>query len=230
MVCDGPDAFRASALAALPVDAVDGTVIAAFVVGARLRSDAGNTPPHCAEDAGSKSFAARCAGCHGADARGTDRGPALARSRRLQAYSLPQLRRFIQKGAPATGMPPFDLPDAELDALAALVLSLNAPAANERLPGDSKAGELFFFGNGQCASCHMVQGRGAATGPDLSSVGARLTVDDIRESLLKPGSRAVAGYELVTVELRDGRSLRGFSAAEAILTCMCRTCREAFTR
>ena len=85
-----------------------------------------------AETAGSKSFAARCAGCHGADARGTDRGPALARSRRLQAYSLPQLRRFIQKGAPATGMPPFDLPDAELDALAALVLSLNAPAATLR--------------------------------------------------------------------------------------------------
>jgi PQQ-dependent dehydrogenase (methanol/ethanol family) len=163
-----------------------------------------------AETAGSKSFAARCAGCHGADARGTDRGPALARSRRLQAYSLPQLRRFIQKGAPATGMPPFDLPDAELDALAALVFSMNAPAANEALPGDAKAGEQFFFGKGQCASCHMVQGRGAATGPDLSSVGARLTVDDIRESLLKPGSRAVAGYELVTVQLRNGRSLRGF--------------------
>ena len=143
-----------------------------------------------ADTAGSKSFAARCAGCHGADARGTDRGPALARSRRLQAKSLPQLRRLIQKGVPATGMPAFDLPDAELDALAALVLSLNAPAANEPLPGDAKAGELFFFGKGQCASCHMVQGRGAAVGPDLSSVGARLTVEDIRESLLKPGSRA----------------------------------------
>jgi len=38
-----------------------------------------------ADTAGSKSFASRCAGCHGADARGTDRGPGLARSRRLRA-------------------------------------------------------------------------------------------------------------------------------------------------
>src|SRR4051812_46521083 len=78
--------------------------------------------------AGLKSFAARCAGCHGADARGTDRGPALARSHRLQARSITQLRALIQKGAPATGMPPFDLPADELDALAALVLSMNAAA------------------------------------------------------------------------------------------------------
>src|SRR5215471_4535972 len=107
-------------------------------------------------------------------------------------------------------MPPFDLPDAELDALAALVLSMNAPAANEPLPGDAKAGEQFFFGKAQCASCHMVQGRGAAIGPDLSSVGTRLTIEEIRESLLKPDARAPAGYEFVTVQLRDGHSLRGF--------------------
>jgi PQQ-dependent dehydrogenase (methanol/ethanol family) len=107
-------------------------------------------------------------------------------------------------------MPAFDLPTDELDALAALVHSLNAPAAEGPLPGDAKAGERFFFGKGQCTSCHMVQGRGSATGPDLSNAGARLTVEEIRESLLEPGARAAAGYELVSVQLRDGHSLRGF--------------------
>jgi len=163
-----------------------------------------------ANTAGSESFAARCAGCHGADARGTDRGPGLAFNRRLRAKSILDLRALIRKGVPASGMPAFDLPAAELDALAALVQSLNAPGAEGPLPGDIKTGEQFFFGKGQCASCHMVQGRGAAIGPDLSDAGARLTVEEIRESLLQPGKRAAAGYELVTVHLRDDRSLRGF--------------------
>jgi PQQ-dependent dehydrogenase (methanol/ethanol family) len=159
---------------------------------------------------GPKSFAARCAGCHGADARGTDRGPGLARSRRLRSRSTVQLRALIQKGVPASGMPSFDLPGDELDALAALVHSMNAPAAEGPVPGDPKAGEQFFFAKGQCTSCHMVQGRGAVTGPDLSSVGSRLTVEEIRESLLQPGARAASGYEFVRVDLRDGKSLRGF--------------------
>src|ERR1051326_6532935 len=107
-------------------------------------------------------------------------------------------------------MPPFDLPADELDALAALVHSLNAPAAEGPLPGDAKAGEQFLLGKGQCTSCHMVQGRGAVVGPDLSSVGTSLTVEEIRDSLLQPGAHVTAGYELVTVQLRDGRSLRGF--------------------
>jgi mono/diheme cytochrome c family protein len=135
-----------------------------------------------ADTAGSKSFATRCAGCHGADARGTDRGPGLAGSRRLRAQSILQVRSIIRKGVPASGMPAFDLPAGELDALAALVHSLTAPAAEEALPGDAKAGEQFFFGKGQCTSCHMVQGRGATVGPDLSNAGARLTADEIRGS------------------------------------------------
>jgi PQQ-dependent dehydrogenase (methanol/ethanol family) len=168
-----------------------------------------------ADTAGAKSFAARCAGCHGADAHGTDRGPGLARSRRLRSRSVEQLRALIRKGVPASGMPAFDLPADELDALAGLVHSLNAPAAEGPASGDAGVGEQFFFGKGQCATCHMVGGRGSATGPDLSDAGARLTVEEMRESLLKPGTRAAAGYELVTIQLRDGRSLRGFVRSQS---------------
>ena len=104
-------------------------------------------------------FVARCGGCHGADARGSDRGPALAEVRRLRTRSVQQLRDIIQKGIPGTGMPAFDLPAAELDALAALVRSLNGPAAEGVVSGDPAAGEQYFFGRGQCASCHMVMAR-----------------------------------------------------------------------
>jgi mono/diheme cytochrome c family protein len=55
-------------------------------------------------------------------------------------------------------MPAFDLPANDLDALAALVHSLNSPAAESTVPGDRAAGEEFFFGKGQCTSCHMIYG------------------------------------------------------------------------
>jgi PQQ-dependent dehydrogenase (methanol/ethanol family) len=158
-----------------------------------------------------KSFVERCGGCHGADARGSDRGPALAGNRRLSRRSVQQLRDLIRKGIPGTGMPPFDLPSVELDALATLVHSLNGPAADASVSGDFAAGKQFFFGKGECTSCHMVQGKGSPIGPDLSNVGSQMTVDQIREALLQPGANITPGYELVTVQLRDGQAIRGFA-------------------
>jgi PQQ-dependent dehydrogenase (methanol/ethanol family) len=164
---------------------------------------------------GNQIFVARCGGCHGADARGSDRGPALADVRRLRSQSLLQLRDIIQKGIPGTGMPPFDLPAPELDALAALVRSLNGPAAESTMLGDAAAGEQYFFGRGGCASCHMVYGNGQPTGPDLSNIGSDLTVGQIREALFQPSARITPGYELVTVRLRDGRAVRGFARSRS---------------
>ena len=110
---------------------------------------------------------------HGAAVDGTGRGPALVGSRRVRNLSIQQLRDLIRNGTPESGMPAFDLPAQELDALAALVHALNAPAAESTVPGDSVAGERFFFGKGQCASCHMVYGKGKPVGPDISNVDAK---------------------------------------------------------
>ncbi len=164
---------------------------------------------------GQKLFAGQCAGCHGADAHGTDRGPGLAANRRVRSRSAQQLRDFIRKGAPGLGMPAFALPTDELDALAALLLSLNAPAAESSAIGDPAAGKQFFWGQGQCASCHMVDGGGKAIGPDLSDVGNRMTVEEIRDALLRPSAHTTPGYELVTVKLRDGQTIRGFAKSRS---------------
>ena len=48
----------------------------------------------------------------------------------------------------AAGMPPFDLPAATVDALVAMIASLNASAAKTSVPGDGAAGKQFFFGQG----------------------------------------------------------------------------------
>jgi putative heme-binding domain-containing protein len=156
-------------------------------------------------------FAARCAGCHGADALGTDRAPKLVGSRSVSQRSTFRLRELIQTGIQGTGMPAFDLPPNELDAIVALVHSFSWQAADSNVPGDSVAGERFFFGQGQCASCHMIAGKGKPIGPDLSNIGSEKTVDELKNSMLHPRPRAKAGYDLVTVKLRSGRTIRGFA-------------------
>lgn len=160
-----------------------------------------------------QTYAKLCSGCHGADAHGTQQGPGLAGNAWLRRRSIPQLRKVIRNGVPAAGMPPFDLPGETLDGLAALVASLNASAAESAVPGNRAAGKEFFFGKGQCASCHMVDGRGEPIGPDLSNLGRQMTVDEIREALLEPSAKIAEEYGLVTLRLRNGETLRGFARA-----------------
>src|SRR5438034_9677363 len=170
-------------------------------------------PPAAPSDLarGQKVYAEHCVGCHGADFRGTDQGPGLTGNPRVRRMSLPRLRNIIKNGIPNSGMPPFDFPAQDLDALAPFVRSLNSQAAESNAPGNPAAGERFFFGKGECGSCHIVSGRGQPIGPDLSNLGDERTVDEIRSALKEPSADITPGYELVTVELRDGNTLRGFA-------------------
>ena len=49
-----------------------------------------------------------------------------------------------------------------------------------------------------------------------------MTVGQIREALFQPGARITPGYEVVTVQLRDGRAVRGFARNRSNLTFACR--------
>ena len=158
-----------------------------------------------------ENYAKLCAGCHGADARGSQQGPGLSGNLRLRRRSAQSLRNVITRGIPAAGMPGFDLPAAELDGLVSLVVSLNASAAEAKVEGDKAAGAAFFFGKGQCSGCHMAHGRGTPVGPDLSNVARELTVDQLRDALLKPEARIVPGYGVVTLTLKKGGTVRGFA-------------------
>jgi PQQ-dependent dehydrogenase (methanol/ethanol family) len=94
----------------------------------------GQDSPTTAENLteGTKTYAQRCAGCHGVNARGTDKAPGLAENQALRGRSVEFLRDLIRKGIPASGMPAFELPPQELDTLVELIRSLNAPQAGER--------------------------------------------------------------------------------------------------
>ena len=152
-----------------------------------------------------------CSLCHGNDARGTDRAPALARAPDLRTSSVEAITEIIQKGRGK--MPAFPLPAADLQAVAEYVRALNTMTMAP-MPGDPKAGEAFFFGPGRCFTCHLAEGRGSSAGPDLSDVAEKLNPDELIQSLADPGARITLGYGLVTVELNDGRTLRGFARAQ----------------
>ncbi len=173
-------------------------------------------------------FAKLCSGCHGEAAAGTDRGPALVNSRSLRPRTENQIHDIIQNGTPG-GMPQFRLPEPELLSLARYIHSLNASAYEIKPAGDTAAGERFFFGKGQCGSCHMVHGRGGTNGPDLSDTGRELTLPELEQTLTDPNSRigvhstaSCPGWAfcpsepwaVVNILLRNGTSLRGFARAE----------------
>lgn len=158
-----------------------------------------------------KAYAENCAGCHGAQFLGTDQGPALKANRELRRMSARRVRNIIRNGVPAAGMPGFELAPDVLNALTSFVTSLNAPAAESSVPGDPQAGERFFFGQGKCSSCHMVAGKGRPIGPDLSNIGGSETLDQITSALKDPSADITPGYQLVSVSLKRGTTLKGFA-------------------
>src|SRR5215468_6227081 len=166
-------------------------------------------------EAGKRHFEARCAACHGADGKGGERGPDIISSERARRRSADDLSELIRKGIQAAGMPAFQLPGRELQELVAFVRSLSAPAIESAAPGDVAAGATFFFGKGNCSSCHMVKGRGGLLGPDLSELGIERTLPEIEQSLRDPGARLTPGFRLVSARLHDGQRLRGFAKNES---------------
>jgi PQQ-dependent dehydrogenase (methanol/ethanol family) len=164
--------------------------------------------------AGRRLFAARCASCHGADGGGGEFGPDIADVRGL-SHRNANLAEFIKSGNPDGGMPAFPLPQQDIDALAALVAGLRAPAIDHPPAGNPEAGERFFAGKGNCSNCHMVKGRGGILGPDLSNLGRDTRLARIEQALHDPSKLGINGYKLVSVHLRSGETLRGLAKNES---------------
>ena len=170
-----------------------------------------------------RQFVETCTLCHGGDSLGTDRAPTLVNSAHLRGMADSDVAAIIQKGR--GNMPPFPLPQADIDQIVRYILSLNAAPATTAVAGDAKAGESIFFGDGQCSSCHTAGGRGSSYGPDLSSIASRLRLANMQQALTNPGSSASSGggggfgaapatYNSVTVVLKDGSKLQGLNRAQ----------------
>ena len=174
-------------------------------------------------------FETNCAACHGAGGAGGDRAPTLIGNAQLRALGEEQIAGIIRSGIPG-GMPSFaSLPEKDVAEIARWLHAANPSAVTQESPAAVKAGEVFFFGKGGCAACHMVHGRGGVNGPDLSSLATRSSPDEITRVLDDPASwltlRSLpvcpswafcpdTEWNVLTVRLSDGETLRGFAHKE----------------
>ncbi len=174
---------------------------------------AGSATVHGAELAAvpqPQRFGETCALCHGSDAEGTDRAPSLVGNKVLRGLSVDDIAAIIEHGR--GGMPAFAaLPPADIQQLAIYVRSLNADAFHMQPAGDVANGRRIFFGRGHCANCHSVEGLGGTDGPDLSGIAGVMTLAQLSDAIRQPQPWTVPGWSVVSVALRDGKSLRGFA-------------------
>ena len=149
-----------------------------------------------AHDRGRSLWASHCVDCHGAQARGTEKGPNIIRTKTVNFdRSSPQagsvLGPFLKAGHPTqSGKAGASFTNEEVVALANFLRQrvtdtmrwspLFAPG--NILVGDSRAGEAYFNGEGGCGTCHN------ATTRSLQGIATRLdTPVDLQQRLLFPG-------------------------------------------
>ena len=141
---------------------------------------------------GSLLFAARCADCHGPDAKGR-LGPDLTR-RWARGETDESAFRIIRSGVPGSSMPPNTAPDDELWAIVAHLRSISVmpPLATT---GDAQRGRALF--EKECSGCHQVRGEGGALGPDLTSIGATRSRAALTVALRDPSAAVALGFRAV---------------------------------
>ncbi|WP_161890459.1 HEAT repeat domain-containing protein [Pontibacter russatus] len=82
--------------------------------------------------------------------------------------------------------------------------------------GDADRGRRIFFSHqtAQCIRCHSYDDLGGNAGPRLNGVSNRLTRPQLLQALIEPSARLAPGYGMVTVELKNGKSVSGVLQGE----------------
>ena len=150
-----------------------------------------------AHDRGRALWASHCIDCHGAQARGSDSGPNIIRTKtvnfdRSASVTGSVLGPFLKAGHPTQSKKPSaSFTDEEVVALANFLRQRvndtmrGSPVftVGDILVGDPKAGEAYFHGEGGCATCH------SATTRSLAGIATRIPVPvDLQQRMLFPAS------------------------------------------
>jgi cytochrome c oxidase cbb3-type subunit III len=184
-----------------------------------------------AAKAGEFEFRINCAFCHGLGGHGGGRGPDLTRAHKRHGDSDADLFQNISQGIPGTVMPAngtngqgVGMTDDEIWQIIAYLRSVQVQAPAKSI-GNATHGKDLFYGDANCSSCHMVEGKGGRLGPDLTAVGTARTVESLIESVRSPSQRLAWGltestkefaqeYETVTVVTLEGQEVKGVTLNE----------------
>ena len=150
-----------------------------------------------AHDRGRALWATHCIDCHGSQARGSDTGPNIIRTKtvnfdRSAAEAGSVLGPFLKAGHPTQSKKPSaSFTEEEIVGLAHFLRErVNDTMRGSALftvghlvVGDPKAGEAYFNGEGGCAACHN------ATTRSLAGIATRIpTPVDLQQRMLFPGA------------------------------------------
>lgn len=82
--------------------------------------------------------------------------------------------------------------------------------------GDPERGAQLAFrhSTAQCMKCHAYDDYGGNAGPRLNGIADRLSREQILEALINPSARLAPGYGIVTLTLKDGKTLSGILEEE----------------
>ena len=159
---------------------------------------------------GARTFNSTCAGCHGLDGRGTDKGANIAGSDKVKHLSDPQVSAIISNGVAGTGMPAFhSLSARQIGALVGYLRILQGKVEARTPPGDATRGKEIFFGKGECSSCHTISGEGGFLGPELSAYGSGMSAKAVRDQIVQPARNVPAGYRSAVLTTGAGDRLEG---------------------
>lgn len=82
--------------------------------------------------------------------------------------------------------------------------------------GDPNKGRGIFYSNqsAQCIRCHSYDDYGGNAAPRLNGVANRNTHQELLEALISPSKKLAAGYGMVTLTLKDGKTMSAFLKSE----------------
>jgi putative heme-binding domain-containing protein len=155
---------------------------------------------------GNRLYGLQCIQCHGRDGDQIS-GVDLRRGLFRRSTTDEDLARVITNGAPG-GMPAFRLQPAELTGLVAFIRARFDTTAAVRV-GDAARGRAVFEGQGMCATCHRVNGRGPRVAPDLSDIGVARAPAALERSIRDPSTGMMPINRPVTIVMKDRTTIHG---------------------
>jgi cytochrome c oxidase cbb3-type subunit III len=165
--------------------------------------------------AGQQAFAANCAGCHGLDGKGGERGPDIVTPTNGRGLSDSELLQILKDGIPRKSMPSFGhLGDSVLHSIVSYLRTLQGNSVAARLSGNPKRGMDLFFGKGDCSRCHMIHGEGGFFASDLSDYSRGRSPEVIRDAIVFPNRNLDLRKRTVVATLPSGKKIEGIARSE----------------